>query len=345
MTAAVPRKLRPVLDGDWWLIGPSPDLKGVLPGAEQWEKQWRDNGCRDEHNAPVDHHIMADPTGTWHLWGCVRATSKGRILYHWTATDIRQSPWRPTGEIIRVDRAVGESCGRGVGVGDSGDEECIQSPFFVWNDGTCYMFYGGGAARRLDKGGKALPEGQQGYLHDSQICLMTSSDGRAWTRLRNPQGGSSLFVGPGPARDPCVVRINDTWHLYYAGTRDNDPDQPVFWCRQSDDLVHWSEPRIVLCEPRHSSHRWGTECPFVAQREGWYYLFQTENYYEARTHAYRSTDPLNFGIDDTSATYVGMFPAAACEFYTMSDGHEYVSSNHAPRLGTQMCRVKWVRDD
>ena len=58
----IKRNLKPVLDGEWKLIGPSPDLKGIVPGAEQWK------GNYNEHNAPVDHHIFRDPAGLWHLW-------------------------------------------------------------------------------------------------------------------------------------------------------------------------------------------------------------------------------------------------------------------------------------
>lgn len=55
------RKLKPVLDGEWKLIGPSPDLKGIVPGAEKWK------GHHHEHNAPMDHHIFRDPAGRWCL--------------------------------------------------------------------------------------------------------------------------------------------------------------------------------------------------------------------------------------------------------------------------------------
>ena len=332
------RKLRPVLDGDWRLIGPAPDLKALLPGAERWEEKWITGGRTGEHNAPVDHHIVRDPQGTWHLWGCVRAASVGRILYHWTATDFRQSPWTPTRELIRVDRTVGESLASSEGGGPviREVEECIQSPFFVHHAGVCHMFYGGGMAR---------PARDARSDSDSQMCLMVSGDARTWKRRINSDGQSRLFTGPGPTRDPCVIRIGGRWHLYYAGTRNNDPLQPVFWCRTSDDLVTWSEPRAVHCDLSLSDHRWGTECPFVVFRDGYYYLFRTQNYYESRTHVFRSEDPLDFGVDDTSRTYVGTFPVAAPEIHVMDDGCEYVSSNHNPPLGTQICRMKWVGDE
>ena len=74
------KRLRPVLDGDWWLIGPSPDLAGLLPGTAAHKAQWEAGGRKTEHNAPVDHHIVRSADGRWHLWGCVRATAACNTL-------------------------------------------------------------------------------------------------------------------------------------------------------------------------------------------------------------------------------------------------------------------------
>lgn len=332
------RKCKPVLDGEWRLIGPSPDLRGILPNAETWQGQY------NEHNAPVDHHLFRGPDGVWHLWGCVRNTAVGRILYHWQTDDFMRSPWECTGEIIRIDGAAGESYGSspGEGASDKPDEECIQSPFFVEHDGTWYMFYGGGGSRPSNPA-HATPDNAS-TSRAAQMCLMTSTDGRHWARHRDEHGYSRLFVGPGPTRDPCVIRIDGTWYLYYAGAKNDDLDQPVFWARTSDDLIHWSEPRIVHDDLSFGAGRWDTECPFVVYRDGYYYLFRTEDYYAAGTHVFRSEDPLDFGVGDASRAYVCTFPAGAPELYVV-DGIEYVSSNHNPPLGTQLCRMKWVDDD
>ena len=127
------RKLRPVLDGDWWLIGASPKLDKLLPEQtvapasppdpeafraalvehdidpeflrEMQAGMQRFGGNRNE---PVDHHIFRGADGTWHLWGCVRRTNVGRILYHWQADSLVQTPWTETGEIMRCDPGAGE---------------------------------------------------------------------------------------------------------------------------------------------------------------------------------------------------------------------------------------------
>ncbi len=328
------RKLRPVLDGDWWLIGPSPDLSGLVPGADEHRAAWAADGKKGEHNAPVDHHAFQGPDGAWHLWGCVRATAVGRVFYHWEAAALTDSPWRATGEVIRRDRDAGEC------VDDWGGQEWLQSPYFVRHDGTYHMFYGGHlSAFPRDATDLAVGDAARAC----QICLMTSPDGRNWTRHRDADGLSQLFRGPGETRDPCVIRVDGTWYLYYAGHYDPDtPDEGAgFVVRTSDDLVHWSDWRLVHRDARFGKGRCEAECPHVVFRDGYFYMFRTQDYYAARTHVFRSEDPYDFGIGDAGDKYVGVFPAAAVEIYADGSGNEYVSSNHAPRLGTQMCRLKW----
>jgi len=327
-------KLRPVLDGDWWLIGPSPDLSGLVPGAEEHKSAWDAGGKQGEHNAPVDHHAFQGPDGRWHLWGCVRATAVGRVFYHWEAGDLTESPWRPTREIIRCDRDAGEC------VDDWNGQEWLQSPYFVCHDGTHYMFYGGHLSA-FERDASDLPGGDTDRA--CQICLMTSTNGRDWTRHENSDGLSHLFLGPGETRDPCVIRINGTWYMYYAGYYDHErPDEGAgFVVRTSEDLVHWSDWKLVHSDPAFGKGRCDAECPHVVFRDGYYYMFRTQDYYAALTHVFRSEDPYDFGIGDASDKYVGVFPAAAVEVYVDGCGNEYVSSNHDPRLGTQMCRLKW----
>ncbi len=331
-------KLKPVLDGDWWVIGSPPDLAGILPGAETHKAEWQAGGGKDEHNAPVDHHLFRGPDGAWHLWGCVRETALGRVLYHWEARDVTESPWTQTAEIIRSDPSAGEC------INDWNGEEWLQSPFFVSDSGTYYMFYGGHSTD-ADENGRPIPdeadERRRRALTACQMCLMTSTDGRTWTRHRNEDGFSRGFAGPGEVRDPCLLKVDRLWHCYYAGFSDNDQSRPGFFVRTSHNLVDWSDWKTVHQGLELAAGKWQTECPQVVFRRGYYYLFRTEDYYKAITHVYRSDDPLDFGVGDSSAKYVGTFPAAAVEVYEI-DGAEYVTSSHNPILGTQMCRLKWV---
>ena len=338
------RKLRPQLGGPWWLIGPNPDFTGKLEGEAEHRAAY-EKGSIGEHNAAVDHHIVRDQYGTYHLWGCVRATAVGRVLYHWESDDLTRAPWRDTGEFIRADAAAGES------IDDWFGQEWLQSPYFVEVDGTYYMFYGGHRAG-IDATGKRV----SGWSNDNtdhrsdpslqQICLMTSADGRSWTRHRNADGASRLFLGPGETRDPCLIQIDGVWHMYYAGYFDYDkPEEGAgFAVRTSTDLITWSDWQLVHRDPRNGAGRTQAECPFVIYKEGYYYLFRTVDYYHSNTLVFRSEDPCDFGIGDASSKLVGRIPCAAAEIYTFDD-REYLSSSHDPQVGEMICQLKWVADD
>jgi len=334
------RKLKPALDGDWRLIGRNPDMRGIIPGAEEFQAQWEGDGERKEHNAAVDHHLFRGPDGAFHLWGCIRNTVVGRVLYHWETDDIETAPWRETGEVIRCDFDAGEC------IKDRGGKEWLQSPYFVHVDGTYYMFYGGHSSGLREDGSVIpddTPEDTRTSVTACQICLMTSSDGRSWERHRGATGSSRLFMGPGAVRDPCVIRVGDEWVCYYAGFSNEDLMQHAFYARTSKDLVTWSEYKMIHQDLSLASTRWATECPHVVFRDGYYYLFRTENYYEKKTHVFRSADPFDFGIGDASDKYVGIFPAAAVEVYEI-DGQEYVTSSHDPRQGEFMAKLTWVNE-
>lgn len=243
--------------------------------------------------------------------------------------------------MVRADRSAGES------IDDWRTREWLQSPFVVTQGGQWFMFYGGhGTGQRAD--GSAAWNGVGGVNAetDCQICLMTSDDGRTWTRRRNAQGQSRLFLGPGEARDPCVVSVDGRWHVYYAGYQDANQLRPGVFLRTSDDLVHWSDWALVHSnlQGRFGSGGWRCECPHVVYRDGYYYLFRTESYVRRRTHVSRSENPNDFGIEIASDKHVGLIEVGAPEVIIDPDtGQEYITSNHDPDRGTMICRLSWVR--
>lgn len=324
------RKLKPVLVGDWWLIGPPPPASAKIPSG-------RVTGENPGFES-VDHHAFLGDDGLWHLWGCVRGTGLGRILYHWKAKELTDSPWELTGEFIRADTSVGEC------IDDFHGQEWMQSPYFIKEDGKYYMFYGGHSTGRNNQGVPASGEKGRNPDAECQICLMTSDDGLIWERHLHKDGFSRLFIGPGETRDPCLIKVDGLWYMYYAGYEDRDHYKGAIFLRTSRDLINWSDYSLVHWDPTFGAPGWwwDHECPFVANRDGYFYLFRTENYRNAITHVYRSEHPRNFGINAESAQqmYVGILPAAAPEIYEY-EGEEYVSSNHHPGLGTQMSKMKW----
>ena len=120
----------------------------------------------DENPLPaqecVDHHVFRSTDGAWHLWGCIRGTAVGRVLYHWEGESLSIGPWRSTGEYLRADRAAGES------LQDTRGEEWLQSPFVVASGGTYHMFYGGHGTGE-DAVGRPVPREDPRVA--CQICL------------------------------------------------------------------------------------------------------------------------------------------------------------------------------
>jgi hypothetical protein len=325
-------KLRPVLDGDFWMLGSNPESL-ELPELVKPDRNPRAPAGAPTHEC-VDHHVYQDVDGRWHLWGCIRKTTVGRILYRWEGKSLTEAPWIPTGEMIRVDRSAGESLAYHNG------EECIQSPFVVREGGKYYMFYGGDGAG-VDGKGNRVDANNPDMV--GQMCLMISPDGRNWSRFQDKEGRSRVFTGPMATRDPCLIKIDKTWHIYYAGFHGHHDGEAGFYARTSSDFFHWSECMIVHLDPRFGGHRWQTECPHVVYREGYFYLFRTVHYESSETHVFRSENPLDFGIGDASEYYVGRIAVAAPEIIVDEIGNEYITSNHHLAGGTMLCRLKWQR--
>lgn len=350
-------KLKPELVGDWWLIGPPPPASKEIPAEipktqaeiekiceaagmskEDCLKFTKKEAGKKSRFEPVDHHIFKASDGYWHLWGCVRGTAIGRILYHWKSKNLTDSNWELTNEFFRCDPSVGEC------IDDWNGKEWIQSPYIVKENGKYYMFYGGHSIGRDKSGVPVSGLSDDKFRSESQICLMTSDDGLKWKRHLFKDGLSRLFVGPGETRDPCLIKVNDTWYMYYAGYEEGDLlNNGGVYVRKSKDLINWSDYKLAHRDPTFGPSSWDHECPHVVYRDGYYYLFRTENYWEARTYVYRSDDPNDFGTNAESAQdlYVGRIAIAAPEIYQV-DGEEFVSSNHDPAKGTQMSRMKWV---
>ena len=316
------RKLQPVVQGDWWLIGQAPDLRRVLPAINV------DTPFKRE---PNDHCIFQSPDGAWHLWACVRRTEVGRCLCHWEAARLTDSPWRFTGDIIRADRTAGESCVAWHG------QEFLQSPFVVHHRGTWFMTYGGYAIG-VDPAGAPTTDYSR---MENQVSLMTSPDARTWTRHRDALGRSRIFAGPGAVRDQYLVNFDGVWHIYYAGHHDRDRNTAGIYVRTSRDLLHWSPWKIAHFDRAPGVTPFIPESPVVVFRDGYYYLFRTHGP-EGGTYVYRSDDPCDFGVGDPRGKFVCRLPGIiAPELVSDRRGNEYISNICNPRGGyaIHLCRL------
>lgn len=295
----------PVLYGEPWHITGYPDLGELQYGPE---------------HEVVDHAFWQGQDGAWHCLACVRSTRVGRVLYEWEGASLTQENWTPLGIAMRADRACGES------VNDWMGEEWLQAPHVIEHDGQYWMFYGA----------------HNSELGECQICLATSPDGRTFTRHRDAQGHSRVFIGPGEARDPMVLRVGEEWVCYYCG-HDTGKRRPCkVYARTSADLIRWSAFREVSWGGFTSGTGfWSTECPFVVHLDGYYYLFRTSEYRPpARTHVYRSTDPFDFGLG-TDEKWITTLRVAAPEVVQVGNQY-YISSVEDLKGGIQLFKLKWA---
>jgi beta-xylosidase len=175
-----------------------------------------------------------------------------------------------------------------------------------------------------------------------QICLATSRDGRTFQRYKDSRGYSRIFVGPGEARDPMVIRVGNEWVCYYTGFDPGKRRPCKVYARTSDDLIHWSDYREVAWGGFASgTGLWSAECPFVIHRDGLYYLFRTSEYRSpARTHVYCSSDPFDFGLGNDSK-WVTTLRVAAPEVVQVGN-QTYISSVEDLGGGIQLFKLKWV---
>ena len=318
--------LKPVIDSDWWIIAPEPDLTelGLQPDPDTASRM----------NETNDHHIFMTDDGTWHLWACVRMTAIGRILAHWTADSLTQSPWIFTGEIIRANKDAGESLVEWYG------QEFIQSPFIIKTDDLYYMFYGGYSAG-VDPDGNPTTDYN---LTENQISLMYSNDGEEWFRHMDERGFSRIFVGPGAARDPCIVKFDETWYAYYAGHHNAERHTAGIYVRRSPDLMNWSAWSIAQFDTSCVSlpNRWKPESPVVIELHDYYYMFRTHGKDKSGTYVYRSTDPADFGNPDPDEKLVCTLNTIAPEIITDDSGNQFITNIRGPEeYGIRMARLRW----
>jgi hypothetical protein len=262
---AVPPRLVPKIDGDFWTVAGNPDL-GPLTSAKQ---------------QPVDFGVWQAADGTWQLWSCIRftkANGQTRLFFRWQGRRLAESNWNPMGIALEADPGLGET------------EGGLQAPFVLKVRATYYMLYGDW----------------------ENICLASSTDGKTFRRELSKNGKSGLFSnGPGAnTRDPMVLAYGGR---YYCYTTAHPRDKGAVYCRVSNDLRSWGEPKIVSAGGEAGTGPSSAECPFVYRHKesATFYLFRTQRYgRDAQTSVYRSIDPLDFGVNSDRHLVATMSVAA-----------------------------------
>jgi beta-xylosidase len=243
----------------------------------------------------------------------VRFTHAGgmtRLFYRWQGNRITDTKWQPMGVAMQADVTLGETQGG------------LQAPHVFTHNGVYYMVYGDWV----------------------RICLASSTDGKVFQRVRNTRGQPDRFSGPyNNTRDAMVLRSNGLFFCYSMGSWPSPPHLSAIFCRTSADLAHWSEPMIVSAGGIASTppSPADAECPFVVERNGWYYMFRNQIYGpNALNTQYASRNPLAFGVDDDRYR-IGTLPVAAPEII-LSQGQYYIAALNPNLDGIRIARLRFV---
>lgn len=122
-----------------------------------------------------------------------------------------------------------------------------HAPFVIEKDGMYYMFY-----RR--------PWG-------TTLCLK-SANPFEWSGL-----GDVVFER-NDARDICIIKIADTYFMYYCQYEKIDGQgRACIMLRCSKDLQRWGRQEIVYIDTMQTCDHSYLESPYVVRRPGGYYLF------------------------------------------------------------------------
>jgi hypothetical protein len=300
---SIPR--RPVISSsptDWWRICTMPEL-GELNGAEPQRQHM------------VDHGFIQDVRGNWQLWACLRGTKISRLIYGWKGESLTCGPWEPTGIKVRASGEWGEQVNRN-------GMETAGAPFFFRDEGLYYCLY-----------------------HSGGFRIMNSEDGENFERLRLPDGSNRTGIPGG--RDIMLMKKGDLWYAYATVTEPLPGKEPtrenltsLVLASTSTDMRNWSEGVTVSRGGIAGQGPVDAESPFVVALDGYYYLFRSSSI-SFDTFVYRSTDPLDFGINDDSKL-VATVPIKAPEI-VFHEGEWYISDLHDFQ-GIRMTHFTWEED-
>lgn len=256
-----------------------------------------------------DHTFIHDEQGVWHLFGITHEEPANpldeRFFAHATSNELSSDSWEKKPPALSVSPE------------SPWNETLLWAPHVIRHDGLYYMFYCAG-----------------GESHTTyKLHLATSPDLKTWTRSEaNP-----LVIDGYDARDPCVFRHADQWIMYYTATRPAAEGNHVVIAVTSDDLLHWTDPKVVFTHL--SVGKWGgpTESPFVFRRQGKFYLSTCDMPPYDKTTFYVSDNPYHWDLKDA----VGTTPAHCAE--VVRDGETwYVSRAGWGRGGVYLAELTWL---
>ncbi|MBN2683739.1 MAG: family 43 glycosylhydrolase [Pontiellaceae bacterium] len=145
----------------------------------------------------------------------------------------------------------------------------------------------------------------EGSPMTEQIYFMVSENGRDWEALNEGEPVLISTIGEKGVRDPYIIRSHDGKKIYLIATdlsinlngdwgraQTAASQSIVIW--ESEDLVNWSEPRLVKVAPDNAGCTWAPEAVYDEER-GEYMVFWAsktadDNFSKQRIWAARTKD-------------------------------------------------------
>lgn len=231
---------------------PAPPLDSLRPENPQETTLVRPGEFRLLLPAPAGQIIghsslVRGHDGRWHLFGALQTGryDAGTTMLHAVAETLA-GPYA-----VRSEKAFVADKAR--------NETVVREPFVLYHDGKYHLFYVGNG--KPWTGWDPFYRWKEGYYGNSTqgpwgIYLATSRDAVTWER----HPGNPLFTDAPFAFTPFVLRQNDRWVMYYAGTEPADITTGVHGIitRTSVDLTTWSDRQVAYLRadpipwPEHS---------------------------------------------------------------------------------------------
>lgn len=240
-----------------------------------------------------DHTIIRGDDG-WHLFGITHEEPpqplEERLCAHAFTKDILNTPFEKLPPVMQATEMENESH--------------FWAPHIIKDNATYYMFYCAGSLEGHDK---------------YRIHLATSEDLLHWTR--HPE--NPMVIDGFDARDPMILRIGNTWVMYYTCNSAPSGGHHCVACLTSTDLIHWGNKQTVFTSPLSGTYGGPCESPFVEKIGDTYFLFIGPlGGYDAsysKTAVYASSDPFRFGGEP-----IAVIPSHASEILHV-DGSLYLT--------------------
>ena len=237
-----------------------------------------------------DHCIIHDGE-IWHMFGITHEEPANpleeKIFAHATSQNLNGPLWQKQPHVLPYSPQDGETH--------------VWAPHIIKHNDLYYMYYCAGGVDNAHY----------------RIHLATSKDLYTWERSpSNP-----LLIDGFDARDPMILRVDETWVMYYTATSTPTGGNHQVACVTSNDLLNWGNKHVVFTHTQEGTYGGPCESPFVVYEKGRYFLFIGPLDGYSDTRVYVSDDPFSFSIDKE----VGVIPSHAAEVIVDAAGQYYVT--------------------